>query len=64
MHKEEGRCGAIWGKVKKNIYIYIWSNSRRIVFKFCYQSTSLVQEIYSQNELCILEKMTYSDSST
>lgn len=63
MHKEEERCGAIWGKIKY-IYIYIWSNSRRIVFKFCYQSTSLVQEIYSQNELCILEKMTYSDSST
>lgn len=55
----------MWSYLGQNkIYIYIWSNSRRIVFKFCYQSTSLVQEIYSQNELCILEKMTYSDSST
>lgn len=45
--------------------IYIWSDSHRLVFKFCYQSTSLVQEIYSQNELCIFEKkMMYSDSST
>lgn len=34
----------------------IWSESHRLVFKFCYQSTSLVQEIYRQNELCILEK--------